>query len=226
MDYAARRKYDEPGRARRYARRSAARDAAEWRLVERALARLPRRPHSALDVPCGTGRMAARLLDLGIPTVAADLSPAMRALAAEALAGRPGFGGVFALDLEQPGAGATPAAELVLCFRFLPHLPGPAARARVLGTLRRLTGRWLFLSFHHPVSGHNLGRALRRLLGRPGGDRRTIWPARLAAEARAAGFVLRRLLPLSRYRRELWLAHLEGVDPPPPVGVDPPPAPP
>ena len=43
--------------------------------------------------------MAARLLDRGIPTRCADLSPAMREAARERLEGREGFLGLSALDL-------------------------------------------------------------------------------------------------------------------------------
>ena len=148
MSYAARTKYDEPGRADRYGRRSPKRDEEEWRLLERLLARLDPAPRAALDVPCGTGRVAERLIQAGIPTQAADLSPAMRAACEERLAGREGFRGVVPADLEAETPAVALRADLVVCFRFLHHLPDAAARGRVLRGLAALTGRDLLLSFH------------------------------------------------------------------------------
>lgn len=209
MSYAARSKYDEADRARRYAHRNATRDQQEWRLLRRVLEQLPAQPRSALDIPCGAGRMTRRLVELGIPTRAADLSPAMCAITHEALAGRPGFGGVTQADLEGPQPASLAPADLVLCFRFFHHLPDAAHRSRVLASLRALTGRWLLLSFHHPVSPHNLRRRLRRVLRGRRSDRHTLWPGWLRREAAGAGLTLTSLWPLARYRRELWLAVLE-----------------
>ena len=96
--YAARTKYDEPGRAERYARRSPRRDALERRLLERVLPS-PTEGGTALDVPCGTGRLSSLLLDRGWRVVAADLSPAMRTAAAQTLGGKDGAT-VEAIDLD------------------------------------------------------------------------------------------------------------------------------
>jgi len=208
MSYAARTKYDEPGRAARYRARSVRRDAEEWALLERCLASVPV-PASALDVPCGTGRVAERLLDRGIPVRGADLSPAMRQETEARLGSRDGFLGVAALDLDaavDPEEGLR--ADLVVCFRFLHHLPDEAARARVLANLRRLTRRDLLLSFHHPVSVHNLSRGLRRVLTGRHGDRYAVTVGRLRREAAAAGLALVEAQALGAWRRDLWVAHL------------------
>ena len=215
MTYAARTKYDEPGRARRYAQRSRRRDEEEWALVARALARLPVAPRDALDAPCGTGRVAERLLGLGLRTRGADLSEAMRRETLRRLAGREGFQGVVALDLEAPQVDPTWAADLVVCFRFLHHLPDAAARARVLANLARLARRDLLLSFHHPVSVHNLARAGRRLLTGRRGDRHALTATRLGREAASAGLRLQGTTALAAWRRDLWLAWLVPSSAPP-----------
>jgi SAM-dependent methyltransferase len=207
MTYAARTKYDQPGRAARYGARSPRRDAEEWALLERCLAALPP-PGSALDVPCGTGRIGERLLDRGIPVRAADLSPAMRRETEARLAGRAGFLGVVALDLDGDAPAEGLEADLVVCFRFLHHLPGTASRHRVLANLARLTRRDLLLSFHHPVSVHNLARGLRRVLTRRRGDRYALTVGRLRREAASAGLVLVGVRALAAWRRDLWVAHL------------------
>ncbi len=219
VSYAARTKYDEPGRAARYAGRSPDRAAKEWRLLARCLDALPRPPASALDVPCGVGRIGARLAARGIPTTLADLSPAMRAEAEARVGGAENVLGVRALDLEtletletlQAGGADALAADLVVCFRFLHHLPDAASRARVLRSLRRLTRSDLLLSFHHPVSAHQGTRLLRRLFGGGPSDRHVIAPRRLAREAAEAGLRVVRWRALAPWRRELWVAHLVPV---------------
>jgi SAM-dependent methyltransferase len=220
MGYAGRSKYDEPGRAARYRDRDPRRDAEEWALLARLLDGLEPAPRTALDVPCGTGRIAERLLGRGLEVVCADLSPAMRAQTGERLAGRPGYGGVVPLDLEAPGDGAPAPADLVVCLRFLHHLPDAAHRRRVWASLRGLARGWVVVSFHHPLSGHQVARVARRLLTGRRGDRHVLSPRVLAAEARAAGLgrhVLR-FLPLARWRREFWLALLDAPGPAPADG--------
>jgi hypothetical protein len=124
------------------------------------------------------------------------------------LEGTPGYSGGVALDLESPAPGAPAPAELVVSFRFLHHLPTPEHRARVLATLAGLSTRDVVISFHHPVSFHNLGRAFRRLFRGVTGDRYTLSPGSLGAEASAAGLEVVAFHPLARWRREFWLAHL------------------
>ncbi len=207
--YAARTKYDEPGRAARYGARSPKRSAKEWALLARMVDALDPRPQSALDVPCGTGRIAAKLLDWAIPTRGADISPAMRREAEKQLADREGFEGVFALDLEALPDLPPEPADLVVCFRLLHHLPNRETRIRVLRSLRALTRQHLLVSFHHPISLHNLERRVRRLFGGKPSDRYTISRRRLAAEAAEAGFAFVRARGLAPYRREFWIAHLQ-----------------
>jgi SAM-dependent methyltransferase len=199
-------KYDAPGRADRYARRSPRRNAEEAALLLRLLSKATPRPEDVLDAPCGTGRVSALLLDEGFPVRAADLSPAMRGKAARALEGRAGFLGVHALDLRDPRPPGALVADLVVCFRFLHHVEGAAGRARVLAALSALARRHVLVSFFHPVSAHAAARALRRVATGRRGDRHAVTLSRLRAEARAAGLRLVASDALGRYRRDLWVA--------------------
>ena len=208
MSYAGRTKYDEPGRAARYRERSRKRDEEEWSLLARLLDTLDPAPAIALDAPCGTGRIAERLLARGLDVACGDLSPAMRAETEARLEAEAGYLGTLALDLEDLGARPPAPADLVVCMRFLHHLPSAEHRARVWASLRTLTRRDVIVSFHHPVSLHNASRALRRLVKGVQGDRHTLTPGRLRAEAAAAGLAVVRFQPLARWRREFWLAHL------------------
>jgi len=212
MGYAGRTKYDRPGKAAEYRDRSAHRDAEEWRLVRDVIDALPRPPATAWDLPCGTGRIAERLIELGIRTWCGDLSPAMRSQTDARLAGRELFAGVTAFDLEDPGSGSSQTADLVVCLRFLHHLPDRDHRVRVLATLRGLCDGHVLLSFHHPVSFHNLRRGLRRLLTGTRGDRHTLFPGALREEAAEAGLELLHVRALAAYRREFWLALLRPND--------------
>jgi SAM-dependent methyltransferase len=203
--YAGRTKYDEDGRAARYAARSPRRHAEEWRLVTRVLEGVPW-PATVVDAPCGAGRLSAELLERGSSVRALDLSPAMRAEAERALAGRERLLGIEAFDLE--GAPPPPAwrAELAVCFRFLHHLPDAATRGRVLRSLAALSSRHVLVSFHHPVSLHHATRVLRRALGGRRGDRHAITLRRLRAEARDAGLDFVRARALAPGLRDLWVA--------------------
>jgi SAM-dependent methyltransferase len=203
--YAGREKYDRDDRAARYANRSPRRHAEEWRLVERVLDGDPW-PATVLDAPCGAGRMAAEMLARGSTVRAADLSPAMRAQCAKALDGRERFQGVVTLDLEDASPPPAWRAELVLCFRFLHHLPGAAARGRVLRTLAALSSDRVLVSFHHPVSAHQVARAVRRVVTGRAGDRHAVTLARLRREAAEAGLSFVRAKALGAGRRDLWAA--------------------
>ena len=213
MGYAGRHKYDEPGKAAAYRDRSRRRDEEEWGLLQQIVDDLRPAPATAWDVPCGTGRIAERLLALGIATRCGDLSPSMRAETETRLAGQPAYGGVVPFDLEDPGPAALEKADLVVCMRFLHHLPDRAHRQRVWRTLRRLAREHVLVSFHHPISFHNLERGLRRLVGGSRGDRYTLSPAALRAEAAEAGLAVVGFRALAAWRREFWLAHLRPAAP-------------
>lgn len=205
--YAGRTKYDAPGRAARYARRSARRDAEERGLLARVLPAAPAGA-TALDVPCGVGRLAAFLLERGYRVRGADFSAAMREGAEAALKAHAGWLGVEPLDLEAPPTATAATYDLVLCFRFLHHLPDAAARARVFRSLAARAHGPVVVSYHHPVSLHHVARAVRRVLTGRRGDRHAITTTRLAREAAACGLRLATAVALARYRRDLWVAVL------------------
>ena len=195
-------------RAERYATRSARRHAEEWRLVRRVLGSRPL-PRDVLDVPCGTGRLAAEFLARGARVRCADLSPAMRAQAEASLAGRKGFLGVEARDLEAEVARDAPRHDLVLCFRFLHHLPDAATRRRVLSHLAARCRGAVLVSFHHPVSLHQVARGVRRVVTRRRGDRHAITLRALRTDAGAVGLRVVAAEGLAPGLRDLWVALLE-----------------
>ena len=210
--YAGRSKYDAE-RAARYAARSSKRHAEEWALLARALDRIPA-PSTVLDAPCGAGRVAKELLARGARVRAGDLAPAMLAHARTAVGDDPRCLGIETLDLEAPVPPGSPTHELVVCFRFLHHLPDAATRARVLASLAARSSRHVLVSFHHPASVHHLARGLRRLLTGRRGDRHAMTLRRLVSEAAPFGLRLVASDALGRYRRDLWVALFERTSPP------------
>ncbi len=184
-----------PERARAYRRRSSKRSAAEARLLARILEGLPRGP--ALDAPCGEGRMGALLGELGFQPVGLDYSPAMLDLAGGGIRAR-----IQALPFRD---GAFP---LVLCHRFLHHLP-PRAQEEALRELARVAGSWLVLSFFHPLGLHALRRRIICTVTRRKSGRFTTPPARLKAVLREEGFRPRRILAQGTFLREFRLALFE-----------------
>jgi SAM-dependent methyltransferase len=205
--YAGRTKYDAPGRAERYAARSPRRHEEEWRLLERFFDGRPW-PAEALDVPCGTGRLSAELLARGVRVRCGDLSPAMRQHAERTPEGREGFLGVEPIDLELPPAPDAPRYDLVLCFRLLHHLPDAARRRRVLAHLAARCRGEVIVSFHHPVSLHQLARGVRRVLTGCRGDRHATTLTTLRRDAAAAGLRWVEARGLAPGLRDLWVARL------------------
>ncbi len=162
--------YQEPEVAREYdARRfSSARtrgDAARfWRAIEAGLGSELAGVRSVLDTPGGTGRFAALAAGEGRKLVLADLS---RAMLVEARA--TGAPRVQADALALPFADAS--FDLVLCMRFLFHVP-PELQPRVLAELARVSRRFVAVDVRHGWAWSAWTRSLRsKLLARPASPR-------------------------------------------------------
>jgi SAM-dependent methyltransferase len=109
-------------------------DDLAWEICRAAL---PPPPSVVVDVGCGVGRWAQRLLDAGYTVVGIEPSPAMAEGAAKRLAAR--LGGEMTLlrdrveDVELPACGA----DAVLAMGSLQYTDDPAAQvARLSGWLR------------------------------------------------------------------------------------------
>jgi ubiquinone/menaquinone biosynthesis C-methylase UbiE len=158
----------------------------EMRLVLGALAAAGTEGE-VLDVPCAAGRLVPTLLERATRVTGVDLSPAMVAVAREALAGPIAAGRVLLLEGD---AAALPfpdrAFDTAVCWRLLHHLTERAARVRVLSELRRVSRRAVLVSFADAGSLKARLQALRRR------DRRCAKVSRddLAAEAAEAGLSL------------------------------------
>jgi SAM-dependent methyltransferase len=173
------------------------------RLLERALVRALEgvgRERPILDLPCGTGILAARLTARGWRVVASDISPAMLAHAR----GRSGAIGHVRADLERPPY-RPGAFGAVVCARFLMHLPA-AVRPAVLRTLAELTDGPLVATVCHPYTLKSGTRALRRFLHMRSKRSPRLTRDALDAEVRAAGLRVERVVRLVPLVSEVWVA--------------------
>lgn len=194
-------RYEDPARAASYVERSSARHAAELDVLGRALDRLPGEARW-LDAPAGNGRIARVLADRGHRVTACDISRAMLTAAPDAPPD-PAVGDALALPFR---AGAFDAA---LCFRFIYHLDGADARARLLAELARVTRANVVLSIRHPVSWHAIERRVRGFVRGRFHDPHATSVRRIAAEARHHGLSLVAADAQARYRREFWIVTFE-----------------
>lgn len=202
--YAGRVKYDAT-RAARYDARSTRRHAEEWAVVERLMQGRPS-PRTVFDAPCGTGRIAAEWIARGARVRLGDWSTDMLARARERFGTHERVIGFERLDLEEPPPPDAPTDELVICLRFFHHLPDDERRRRVLATLRARSSRAVLVSFHHRVSLHQLGRAMRRVVTGRRGDRHATTVRELSRLAAEAGLVFERAAAVAPYRRDFWAA--------------------
>jgi SAM-dependent methyltransferase len=159
---------------------------AECRLVERALAGVPR-GESIVDAPCGAGRMTVLLARLGFRPAAADVSPAMVDLARQRFAREGVEVKVEQRDLEATGW-PDGAFDNVFSFRFFHHLPTDAQRRTVARELCRVAARRVIVSYLDARSWTWRKRALEtRLTGKRFG-KHPLAPRAMAALFEEAGF--------------------------------------
>lgn len=193
-------RYEVGGRSHAYAERNPKRSAQERALLERVWPGTP--GQTVLDLPCGAGRLLPFLEQHEHAVAQGDGALAM---VREAVArGASGALAVQADALQMPFRDR--AVDGVVMFRFLHHLPPDAARA-ALAEAFRVAGRFVVVSFFHPVSVHHLQRRARQLLGAPQ-TRFAITPATLARIARQHGFCLDQTAAQLPYARDLWVASL------------------
>jgi ubiquinone/menaquinone biosynthesis C-methylase UbiE len=139
------------------------RNARDLAAIARALDEASRRGapiRTALDVPCGTGRLVPLLRERRIRAAGADIALEMMRVA------RRKFGD--ALPLFQCNAEALPHADAsidcVFTIRFMFHLDRDARRT-ILREMRRVTRRWLVIDFRHRYNLRYVGWRIRRRLG-------------------------------------------------------------
>lgn len=206
-NYSARTRYT-PKEARRYRQRDTSRHRAEMALVERAFVLVPK--GRVLDVPCGCGRVGLLLAQQGHQVTCADLSPAMRAMAAQAVEQARLAVPVEAADVERLPF-ADRGFDTLVSFRLFHHFPNREVRERAVRELCRVAGRHVVLSYLTPFSFTVLRRWLQAKLG----GRRSHKHATSLSEVRGyfegCGFRLTKDFAQQRFIHTLHLAVFERV---------------
>ncbi|MBI3620921.1 MAG: class I SAM-dependent methyltransferase [Nitrospirae bacterium] len=126
-------------------------------------ARLHEPIRTALDLPCGTGRIFPVLFARNIRVTGADLSAEMMHVARNKFHDAPGQKGFVRCDAESIPF-STDRFDAVFSIRFLFHLQ-PAVRRRALSEMARVSRRWVIIDCRHRYTMKYRLRELQRRLG-------------------------------------------------------------
>lgn len=120
---------------------------------------------TALDIPCGTGRISEFLLSRGFQVTGSDISEAMMVVARKTLqhfdSDRINFCSNDIYDIADPDA----SYDCVTCIRLFQHLTSQE-RARALCELARVTQRYLIVNAMYTSPYYDFIRKLRKFVGR------------------------------------------------------------
>lgn len=165
------------------------------RLVARLLDSIQGGPshETALDVPCGTGRLREGLEARGLRWIGADISPSMLGEA----------GGPIARASAAELPLTDDAVDLAVCCRLIHHYEDAAHRRAVLAELARVARHHVLVSYWDAASLTAWRRRTRGPLRRRKGKglRHAVAWKTLEAELRAAG-----LRPLRRAFSMRWIS--------------------
>jgi ubiquinone/menaquinone biosynthesis C-methylase UbiE len=165
---------------------------------------------AALDLPCGTARLAPLFDERGIRALGADVSFEMlRVARRKAPSGFPVFqGNAEAIPL------ADRSCDAVFAIRFLFHLDRDSRR-RVLAEARRVSRRWLVLDVRHRYNARWVGWRIRHALGVLPNVQHRFSRAGLEEELSAAGLRLCGIYPSRRsfgWASDKWTVLAERSD--------------
>jgi ubiquinone/menaquinone biosynthesis C-methylase UbiE len=164
-------------------------DVLERRTIRRVLAPFCQFPDytRVLDVPCGTGRITALLLDMGLPVTGGDISPAMLDVARHRCAKFGRWLDLREMDLDRLDVPDS-SYDMVTCIRLLHHLHSPA-RAAVLRELARVSRRYVLINVSYSSRYYRLRRTLKRGLGQGISRSSATW-RQIERETRQAGLTV------------------------------------
>ena len=153
-----------------------------------------------LDIPLGTGRIAAFLLSHGFQVAGVDISREMMALGQKRLGEFPNFKGAYRADAQRLSF-RDGSFDAVVSVRFMVHLP-PAVRVAVLKEMKRVARKGIFIGYC--VSGFTteISKYLQGI-GRKSGH--LLYPGtkkQMEGEMGEAGLEIIRELPMLRFVSE------------------------
>lgn len=168
-------------------------DWLEKRAVCHALAVVP--PGSrVLDIPCGTGRITALLLQLGYRTVGADISAGMLNLAQKALEKFENLESLDEADAEKLPY-KNEEFDAVTSIRLMNHLP-PNIRVNVLKEMARVSRLAVIVSHCNPRSISGIKRRIKYLFKPPHAPWNPAAYEQVKKEAAEAGLYIAAVFPI------------------------------
>jgi ubiquinone/menaquinone biosynthesis C-methylase UbiE len=153
-----------------------------------------------LDIPLGTGRIAAFLLSQGFQVAGADISEDMMALAKKRLESFLDFKGAYREDAEWLSF-LDGSFDAVVSIRFMAHLP-PLVRIKILKEMKRVARKGLFINYCIRGFSTEVSKFLQGI-GRKSGH--LLYPAtkeEMRKEIGEAGLEIIRDIPMLRFVSE------------------------
>lgn len=158
----------DPVSAELYTKRRPHKHQFEMKMVEEAMAMLPKAGvNSVLDAPCGVGRLSLWLGQQGYQVTAVDLGEAAVSYTQQLLAGNNIEADVSSQNIFKLPFGDK-QFDAAVCFRLLHHFDASADQQALIAELCRVSGGYVVISYFSPYSITTLRRKLRRrLTGKP-----------------------------------------------------------
>lgn len=151
---------------------------------------------TALDIPCGTGRLSPLLAKAAKNVILADGSSVMLEVARE---DHPQLNAQYLLSRAEKIDLPDNSADIAFCHRLFHHLRSRTLRNQVLAELVRVSGRYVILSYY-PASFRTRFRwFLRRLLGQGNEEAGPLSMRAFVDETHAAGLRLVRSTMIRRF---------------------------
>ena len=189
----------------RFGGERARRDRAKWRAICRALDEAGV-TGSILDLPTGTGRFVARLLERGLEVVGADISSEMMSVARSKL--NKGAHAAFVQCDSEALPFADRSFDCSLTIRFLFHLT-PEARVRSLAELARVSRRWVIADYRHRYSLRYVRQSVGHFLGLRGPAEPRDSREQMDSELSAAGLRPLKIYRIARVFSDKWVVLCE-----------------
>lgn len=142
---------------------------------------------TALDLPCGSGRLSPLLAEVAGRIVMADTSSAMLKVARE---DHPDLNAQYLLTHAERIDLESASVDVVFSHRLLHHVRDRALRAGMLGELVRVSRRYVILSYYPSGLRTRLRWRLRRLFGMVAPGSGPVFFSEFLAETRLAGLRL------------------------------------
>ncbi|OYT53474.1 MAG: hypothetical protein B6U72_05850 [Candidatus Altiarchaeales archaeon ex4484_2] len=145
-----------------------------------------------LDLPCGTGRITKVLIESGFKVVDADISRDMINVSKKGIE-------VGKINSVVCDAEALPfrdnSFDCIVSIRFTGHVP-PQLRVGILNEMRRVTKKWIVISYYNPYSVKGFLRGIMTMIRGNKGAWYPITPSNLKEELKRANLSLIDVKPI------------------------------